>query len=474
MNDLANDTIVAIATPPGRGGVGIVRMSGPQAYSIGTQIFCPRRLSNQAIRSHHLVFGNFVDPRTGIKLDEGLFAYMRGPHSYTGEDVVELNAHGSPFILDRIVDTALFLGARGAEPGELTMRAFLNGRLDLAQAESVADLIAANSETAARLALNHLTGQFSIQINQARTAILQSLAPIEATIDFPEDEVPPPECDQLSEMISHAISIVEHMVNRATEGKIMREGIQCAIIGRPNVGKSSLLNALLGIDRAIVTPIAGTTRDTIEEIAIIDGVACNFIDTAGLMTSNDIIEKIGMERSRTAMKVADLVLLVLDSSQPLTADDDAVMDELLSQEWGNTHRRLIVVANKCDLPAAIMPDTIREAFMPNKALSDAPIVTTSLINDFGLQELKATILAQTLGQIEREDLAPVARARHRDALRQSLESLTAASQTLEQDYPLELVAEDLHDALHFLGVITGETVTGDLLETIFSEFCIGK
>lgn len=481
MNLATDDTIVAIATPPGQGGVGIVRLSGPLAWTIGQRMFTRAGHGLTKPRTHHLYFGHIQDPASGDTLDEGLVAFMQGPRTYTGEDTVEFNAHGAPVVLRRIVAAALGQGARAAEPGEMTLRAFLHGRIDLAQAEAVADLIAANSEAAARQALGQLAGELSTQIQGARGEIIRALAPIDASIDFPEEEVPLPMLIEIGARIDRASQTVAALLAGAERGRVVREGVRCAIAGRPNVGKSSLLNRLLRADRAIVTPIAGTTRDTIEETAIIGGIACHLIDMAGIATTADPIEQIGMDRSRAALAQAEIALLVLDASEPLTDGDRAALDALITAGFGAPDRPCAVVLNKADLPAHLLPLDVQAVLdvafeadiraLPNMPI---PVVATSLVTGAGVDELEAVITSMALGGPASESAGLVARARHRDALRAAAESLTQARITLTDRFPLDLVAEDLRDALNALGAITGETITEDLLSSIFAEFCIGK
>ena len=363
MQTSTNDTIAAIATPPGIGGVGIVRLSGPESLAIARRIF--RRSSKRPEAadwqpgSHRLYYGHAVQPRTGQALDEALLAFMRGPHSYTAEDVVEIQAHGGPLVLRRILDAALGEGARLANPGEMTLRAFLNGRLDLAQAEAVMDVIGARTDESLHLAMEQLRGRLSAQVQGARQDVLGALAQIEASIDFPDD-VPAPEPETLRAAIEAAAEKVSRLLAGAEQGRVYREGLRVAIIGRPNVGKSSLLNALLRSERAIVTPIAGTTRDTVEEFANVRGIPVQLIDTAGINESSDPVEQIGVQRSRAAAATADLVLLVLDASEPLTEQDETVRAALLTLGIGRSDslphdgaqsgRPVVVVFNKSDLP----------------------------------------------------------------------------------------------------------------------------
>lgn len=473
-----NDTIAAIATPPGIGGVGMVRLSGPEALSIALRMF--RRPAQAGWKtggtpdpwqpeSHRLYFGQAIQPRTGQVLDEVLLAYMRGPRSYTAEDVVEFQAHGGPLVLRRILDAALGEGARLANPGEMTLRAFLNGRIDLAQAEAVMDLIGARTDEGLQLAVGQLQGRLSAQVSAARQDVLGVLAQIEASIDFPEEEVPTPTPDDLRPGIASAAAQVARLLAGAEEGRIYREGLRAAIIGRPNVGKSSLLNALLRTERAIVTPIAGTTRDTVEEYANVRGIPVQLIDTAGITESSDPVEQIGVRRSREAAATADLLLLVLDGSEPLLEQDEAVQNEVRKLSAGG--RPTILVLNKSDLPQRLNAAEVAARW------PGAPVVQTCTLTQDGLEGLEDQIRALALaGQAVRtsQEETLVTNTRHRDALRRTAEHLQAANVTLDNGLPLDFVAIDLHAALDALGEITGETATEDLLERIFHDFCIGK
>ena len=472
MTFSTEDTIVAVATPPGVGGVAMVRLTGPQALAIGLQLFAPRTNHAWVPRPRYLHFGAFHDPTTAEPLDEGLFAYMPGPHSYTGEDVVECQTHGAPLVVRRLTGAALRLGARAAEPGEMTLRAFLHGRLDLAQAESVADLIAANSDAALRQALGQLAGRLSEQVRAARQEVLHALTPIEATIDFPEEEVPAPDRAELLTRLHAAQATVADLLAGADRGRVARDGLRCAILGRPNVGKSSLLNALLRADRAIVTPIAGTTRDTLEEWAIVGGVACLLIDTAGIAPTTDPVEEIGVARSHAALDQAELVLLVLDRAAPLAEEDRAVIAAIAARQADAAPPAVLVILNKADLEPGLGDDTLAAALAPLRIA--APPLALSSVTGAGLANLEAVVAATALGGPDTGSAPLVARARHRDALRRGAEALAAATHTITTGLPLDLAATDLHDALHALGTITGESITDDLLSSIFSEFCIGK
>jgi tRNA modification GTPase len=501
--DDGTDTIAAIATPPGQGGVGIVRLSGPRAFAIGRTLFRPGRapragesLVGGTPPSHRLTYGHMMDPATGEVVDEVLAAFMRAPHTYTREDVVELDAHGGPLLLRRILALALAAGARAARPGEMTLRAFLNGRIDLAQAEAVMALVQAESEAGLRLAQRQLAGALSARVNAARAPAMEALVRIEAGIDFPEEDVPPPDRAELAALIEQARAAVAALLAGADRGRLLHEGLRVVILGRPNVGKSSLLNALVGSDRAIVTPIAGTTRDTVEATATIGGVAVHLVDTAGLTASEDPVERIGVERALAAALAADLALCVLDASLPLTPADSAMAANLRALGFAPPHdgarpaaddaasaddaaptqenspdgmaRPLLLVLNKADLPPALGADVAR-ALGPG-----APIVHTSTITPGGVADLEAAIAALALnGQAQGADPL-VASVRHRDALRRTAAGLATAVEALTGSVPLDFAALDLRGALDALGEITGETATADLLDRIFAEFCIGK
>jgi tRNA modification GTPase len=470
-NTYYDDTIAAIATPPGVGGIGIVRLSGPLAFAVGLRIFRPAHplAEDTAPPSHQLLYGHAVDPANDdAVIDEALAAFMRAPRTYTREDVVEISAHGSPLALRRILEVALAAGARAAQPGEMTLRAFLNGRVDLAQAEAVMALINAETDAGHRLALRQLQGELSAEVASARRQALEALIRIEASIDFPEDEVPPPDPTELAALLTGAQAGVERLLASADRGRVLREGLRVALVGRPNVGKSSLLNALLRTERAIVTPVAGTTRDTVEEKALIGGLAVQLVDTAGLTPSDDPVERIGVERSRAAAQAADLLLLVLDGSEPLTPLDATVATELRTLGQADTSRPAILVLNKADLPHQLS-DEAAQALWP-----DAPLVATSTVTGSGLAALEGEIAALALGGTAQAGDALVSSARHKDALRRGVEHLQAAQATLANGLPLDFVAIDLRAALEALGEITGETATADLLDRIFAEFCIGK
>lgn len=470
---MQNDTIAAIATPPGTGGIGVIRVSGSDAFTLVLLLFRRPRGNAGLPASHQLTFGQIIDPATHEVLDEVLVAFMRAPHTYTREDVVEIQGHGGPLVLRRILRAVLAQGARMANPGEFTLRAFLNGRLDLAQAEAVMDLIESQTEAGQRLAMQQLRGQLSEQVEGARSAVLGVMARIEASIDFPEEDVPTPQAAELRPLIVEAQERVAALLAGSEQGRLYRQGLRTAIIGRPNVGKSSLLNTLLRTERAIVTPIAGTTRDTVEEVANLRGIPLHLIDTAGITPTDDPVERIGVQRSRAAAESADVVLLVFDRSEPLTQQDRDVCNELHTLGFGSAtagqRRPLITVLNKADRESRISSDELR-LFWPQ-----APIIHTSTLNGEGIAALEDEIAQLVLaGNVLSGESVLITSARHQEALRQAAEHLQASAVSLEQGLPLDFVSIDLRAAYEALGEITGATTSEDLLDRIFSEFCIGK
>jgi len=479
---MQNDTIAAIATPPGIGGIGVIRVSGPEAFAFVHPLLRQPGGRTDIPPSHLLTYGQIVDPATEEIVDEVLAAFMCGPRTYTREDVVEIQGHGGPLVLQRILRLVLARGARMANPGEFTLRAFLNGRLDLAQAEAVMDLIDAQTEAGQRLAMQQLRGHISTQLQEARQSILAVVARIEASIDFPEEEVPTPQPEELRSLITIGQRQVDALLAGSEQGRLYRQGLRTAIIGRPNVGKSSLLNALLRTERAIVTPIAGTTRDTVEEVVNLQGIPLHLIDTAGITPSDDPIEQIGVQRSRSAAESADIVLLVFDSAEPLTGQDRQVSEELKIMGFGGgadttlqastvrgTLRPVVVVINKADRERHLEIEEVHRMW------PDAPFVVTSTLTGEGLPELEETVANLVLaGKTLHRESVLVTSARHQEALRRAAEHLGASLVSLERGLPLDFVSIDLRAAYDTLGEITGETASDDLLDKIFSEFCIGK
>jgi tRNA modification GTPase len=471
---MQNDTIAAIATPAGVGGIGVIRVSGADAFSLVLPLVRRPGGRTHLPPSHTLIYGHIIDPQNEELLDEVLVVFMRAPHTYTREDVVEIQGHGGPLILRRMLRAVLAQGARMANPGEFTLRAFLNGRLDLAQAEAVMDLIGAETEAGQRLALQQLRGRLSDQVQEARSSVLGVLARIEASIDFPEEDVPTPRPEELRPLIATAQRQVAALLAGSEQGRLYRQGLRTAIIGRPNVGKSSLLNALLRSERAIVTPIAGTTRDTVEEAANLRGIPLHLIDTAGITPTDDPVEQIGVQRSRDAAEGADVVLLVFDGSEAWTGQDELVSTELQAlgfglpeQESSTPRRPVILVLNKADRPFQ-MDKTALHTLWPR-----ALCIATSTLTGEGLPELEDAIADLVLaGKVVHSESVLVTNTRHQEALRRSAEHLQASILSLEQ--PLDFVSIDLRAAYNALGEVTGETASEDLLDKIFSEFCIGK
>src|SRR5947209_3034990 len=422
MQNIRNDTIAAIATPPGYGGIGVIRVSGPEAFALVLPLVRRPAGNTDLPPSHLLTYGHIVVPGTQEILDETLVTFMQAPNTYTREDIVEIHGHGGPLVLQRILRLVLAQGARMANPGEFTMRAFLNGRLDLAQAEAVMDLISSQTEVGQRLAMQQLQGHISEQVQHARQSLLGVIARIEASIDFPEEDVPTPQAAELLPLIHTARQQVDTLLAGSDQGRLYRQGLRTAIIGRPNVGKSSLLNALLRSERAIVTPIAGTTRDTVEEVANLHGIPLHLIDTAGITPSDDPVEQMGVQRSRAAAESADVVLLVFDGSEKLTDQDRDVCVELRTMGFGmgtgvvgtGTSRQVVVVVNKADCVQQLE----REA--PRDLWPEAPIVTTSRLTGQGLAELEETIADLVLaGKTLHSSSVLVTSMRHQKALRRA-------------------------------------------------------
>lgn len=458
----SEDTIAAISTPLGEGGIGIVRLSGADAISLVDQVFVsPRGRDLASARNWSLNYGWIVD-KQGEKIDEVIVSVMRAPHSYTTEDVVEINCHGGLIPLQGILERVLELGARLAEPGEFTKRAFLHGRLDLSQAEAVIDVIRAKTDRGHRLAMRQLEGGLSQAIREMRSDLVGLLAAIEAGIDFP-DEVGDMEPEAVRQVIDDVSGEIAKMLATADTGRLLREGIDTAIVGKPNVGKSSLLNRLVRENRAIVTDVPGTTRDVIEEIVNIRGFPFVIRDTAGIRHTEDVVEKIGVERAITLMEGADLVLCVVDGSSPIEDDDIS----LLQQVQGKT---AVLVVNKLDIGSAESDERYREI------LPDVPIVRISAETGEGLQELEETIVNQVVqgGMDLTGDSLVVTRARHKQALKEAAASLEAARNTLEMGLPQDLVAVDIRGAAESLGEVTGDTVRDEVIDRIFADFCIGK
>ncbi len=454
-----DDTIAAISTPVGEGGIGIVRISGKQSLEIAERLLRSakgRRLSE--VRSHQMIYGYIIDPEGGAPIDEVLVSVMRAPATYTKEDMVEINCHGGLLPMRRVLEAVIRMGARMAGPGEFTFRAFMNGRIDLSQAEATLDLIRAKTESSERLALEQLSGRLSEKINHLRERLMQVCAHVEASLDFPEEEIETAEAEEILENMKSLSRELRELAGTYEEGRFFREGLAVAIVGRPNVGKSSLLNALMEQDRAIVTELPGTTRDVLEEYISIEGIPLRIMDTAGIREAHDLAEAEGVRRSLRAIEGADLVLALFDASTELTEEDILVIEKI-------TNRRAIVVLNKADLPMKIDGEGFKGNF---------PVVVISAKNGEGIRELKETILSMVFkGSISHEGFI-VTNLRHKLALEKAYTCLERASTALQEFSPYEIVAFELRDALDSLGEIVGAVTTEDILEMIFSQFCIGK
>lgn len=474
-----DDTIAAIATPLGAGGLAVIRISGPDALAVADKVFVPVGKNSRrptVADSHTLHYGKVV--RGGRTVDEVLCAVMRAPRTFTREDTAEITCHGGILSTKTVLDTVLASGARLAEPGEFTKRAFLNGRLDLAQAEAVADLIGSRTELALTAANEQLAGKLSRRINQLRDDLLNTLAHVEAHIDFPDEDIAPDTRAQLETRLAQGLVFMDELLATANEGQILRRGIRAAIVGRPNAGKSSLLNLLLGHDRAIVSPIAGTTRDTIEETANIRGIPVVFIDTAGLREARDELETEGIRRSRESLARAEFILHVLAASEPLTAEDERNLTEFAG-------KKRLLVRNKTDLPSRWTAEELERrsparpvsAGEPQaaRAATATPILDVSCVTGHGLEALKDAIQSLVWsGRITAEMSQVTINSRHQDALRRARASTRLSLDALRADASLEFVALDLHVAVNAVGEIVGQTTTEDLLDSIFRQFCLGK
>lgn len=457
--DTTEDTIVALSTPMGRSGLGVIRLSGPRALAITCQLFRPK--AAPSLTPHRATFGTLHEPQTGELVDEVVATFFPGPHSYTGEDVVEISCHGSPVILRRVVEVALELGARLARPGEFTLRAFLNGRLDLTQAEAVRDLIEAQTIYQTKVALRQLRGSLSQMLQPLKQHLIHAIVHLETAVEFADEDVTPESRPSLIGQLDELLTRLSEIEKTFRTGRIVRDGIQLAIVGKPNVGKSSLFNRLLAKDRAIVTEIPGTTRDALSEVASIEGIPINLIDTAGIRHTTDRVESIGISRSRQAIADADLVLVVLDASQPLDEDDGTVLQDTAQQPR-------LIVANKNDLPLR-WNTTDLEVWGVNE-----PAVSVSALTGDGLDELKQEILRVVMGgRVHPEDVI-LTNVRHHRLVVEAMEAVRKAVRALNEGYSEEVALVGLHDARRALGEITGEVTVEDILDQIFSTFCIGK
>ncbi|MGX7197389.1 tRNA uridine-5-carboxymethylaminomethyl(34) synthesis GTPase MnmE [Enterococcus olivae] len=456
------DTIAAISTPPGEGAISIVRMSGDQAVMIADKLFkAKNKLADAA--SHTINYGHLFDPQDGSMVDEVMVSVLRAPKTFTREDVVEINCHGGIVVVNQILQLLLRQGARLAEPGEFTKRAFLNGRMDLSQAEAVMDLIRAKTDKAMNVALNQLDGNLSKLIRALRQEILETLAQVEVNIDYPEyDDVEEMTTRLLLEKAGQVQGQIQALLATAQQGKILREGLNTAIIGRPNVGKSSLLNHLLREEKAIVTDIAGTTRDVIEEYVNVRGVPLKLIDTAGIRETEDIVERIGVERSRKALSEADLILLVLNQSEALTIEDRQLI------EATNGTKRILLL-NKTDLPSQLDHQELSELLV-----GDA-VFEVSVLQNAGLDQLEQAIADLFFGgQTTDKDASYLSNTRHISLLENASQALTEVIEGIELGMPVDLVQMDMTRCWDYLGEVVGDSVQDELITQLFSQFCLGK
>ncbi len=452
-----DDTIVAIATPSGRGGIGVVRISGPESRQIAGAMLRHKR----ELEAGRAVFAELIDPETSERIDEVVVTHFAHPHSYTNDDVVEISAHGSPVVLRHVVELALARGARMAQPGEFTMRAFLNGRIDLTQAEAVSDLIESepvplHAAILRKVAAQQLEGALSKRLQPIKKKLVELIAIMEAGIDFAEDDVSVLPANEILSRLQEIQAPLEQLRASFAYGKLVHEGLTLAIVGRPNVGKSSLFNRLVERERAIVTATPGTTRDLVTETVALGGIPLKLIDTAGIRHSTDEAESIGIRKSYEALSEADLVLVVVDSSGPLTKDDHDLIE-------ASRARRALVIANKCDLAVSQVSTDGVEVFK------------TSALTGEGIDQLRAAILNQVSGSSGAEHEAGfLTNVRQQRLVDETLSSLTAAGEATKRKIPHEMIMLDLYGALRPLDAITGETTTNDILNLIFSSFCIGK
>ena len=456
-----DDTIAAIATAPGEGGIGIIRISGPKSLEVAEEIFFSmsgKKISEYPART--LIFGNIKDGDK--KIDEVLVAYMKGPNSYTAEDVIEINCHGGFISVKIILELVLSKDVRLAEAGEFTKRAFLNGRIDLSQAEAVIDVINAKTDKAHEVAENQLDGSLSNRIKEFREKVTELLAQVEVAIDYPEEDIEFIAYTTLEEKTRELNKDIKKLYETSESGKIFREGLKTVIVGKPNVGKSSLLNSILGENRAIVTDIPGTTRDVIEEFVNIKGIPLKIVDTAGIRETDDVVEKIGVEKSMASFDTADLIIMVVDSSSELSEEDREILEKVQGKET-------ILLLNKTDLPQVIDEEEVK------KYVNEENIIKISALHNEGIEDVHDRIEAMVYkGDIKSSSNVIITNSRHKDALYRAMKSAEDAMRAIEDRMPLDFVEVDLKNIWDYLGYINGDTVSEDLLDNIFHNFCIGK
>lgn len=456
------DTITSISTPMGEGAIGIVRLSGPQAVEIADKLYKGKHLLND-VPSHTINYGHIIDPESKEVIEEVMVSVLRAPKTFTREDIIEINCHGGILTINRVLELTMTYGARMAEPGEFTKRAFLNGRIDLSQAEAVMDFIRSKTDRASKVAMNQIEGRLSDLIKKQRQSILEILAQVEVNIDYPEyDDVEDATTEFLLEQSKEIKQEINRLLDTGAQGKIMREGLSTVIVGKPNVGKSSMLNNLIQDNKAIVTEVAGTTRDVLEEYVNVRGVPLRLVDTAGIRETEDIVEKIGVERSRKALSQADLILFVLNNNEALTQEDYTLYEVVKNED-------VIVIVNKMDLEQNIDINEVKDM------IGDTPLIQTSMLKQEGIDELEIQIRDLFFGgEVQNQDMTYVSNSRHISLLKQARQTIQDAIDAAESDVPMDMVQIDLTRTWEILGEIIGETASDELIDQLFSQFCLGK
>lgn len=456
------DTITSISTPMGEGAIGIVRLSGPQAVEIADKLYKGKHLLND-VPSHTINYGHIIDPESKEVIEEVMVSVLRAPKTFTREDIIEINCHGGILTINRVLELTMTYGARMAEPGEFTKRAFLNGRIDLSQAEAVMDFIRSKTDRASKVAMNQIEGRLSDLIKKQRQSILEILAQVEVNIDYPEyDDVEDATTEFLLEQSKEIKQEINRLLDTGAQGKIMREGLSTVIVGKPNVGKSSMLNNLIQDNKAIVTEVAGTTRDVLEEYVNVRGVPLRLVDTAGIRETEDIVEKIGVERSRKALSQADLILFVLNNNEALTQEDYTLYEVVKNED-------VIVIVNKMDLEQNIDINEVKDM------TGDTPLIQTSMLKQEGIDELEIQIRDLFFGgEVQNQDMTYVSNSRHISLLKQARQTIQDAIDAAESGVPMDMVQIDLTRTWEILGEIIGETASDELIDQLFSQFCLGK
>ncbi|HDC7616129.1 TPA: tRNA uridine-5-carboxymethylaminomethyl(34) synthesis GTPase MnmE [Staphylococcus aureus] len=456
------DTITSISTPMGEGAIGIVRLSGPQAVEIADKLYKGKHLLND-VPSHTINYGHIIDPESKEVVEEVMVSVLRAPKTFTREDIIEINCHGGILTINRVLELTMTYGARMAEPGEFTKRAFLNGRIDLSQAEAVMDFIRSKTDRASKDAMNQIEGRLSDLIKKQRQSILEILAQVEVNIDYPEyDDVEDATTEFLLEQSKEIKQEINRLLDTGAQGKIMREGLSTVIVGKPNVGKSSMLNNLIQDNKAIVTEVAGTTRDVLEEYVNVRGVPLRLVDTAGIRETEDIVEKIGVERSRKALSQADLILFVLNNNEALTQEDYTLYEVVKNED-------VIVIVNKMDLEQNIDINEVKDM------IGDTPLIQTSMLKQEGIDELEIQIRDLFFGgEVQNQDMTYVSNSRHISLLKQARQTIQDAIDAAESGVPMDMVQIDLTRTWEILGEIIGETASDELIDQLFSQFCLGK